>query len=162
MLVGQDGVQRTPIHFPRGGHLLACLSCLENGLLPHGQMDPPLWSQRGTGKHTHPTTHCYCICVQNLTNVNNLNPSLCCFVLFFMKKKISLPCMRIVMIFYYTLSPPLHMSSQHKHIQKFTWTWTDEHTDLHGQVDPRLWSQRGTNEEVIQLLAGPITWARPF
>ncbi|PSN33187.1 hypothetical protein C0J52_20836 [Blattella germanica] len=47
---GQDGVQRPPIHFPKGGHLLAFLSCLENGLLPHGQLDPPLWSQRGKGK----------------------------------------------------------------------------------------------------------------
>ncbi|KAF4532458.1 hypothetical protein B566_EDAN003033 [Ephemera danica] len=50
VLVGQDGVQRPPIHFPRGGHLLAFLSCLETGLLPHGQLDPPLWSQRGKGK----------------------------------------------------------------------------------------------------------------
>ncbi|XP_054711478.1 small G protein signaling modulator 1-like [Uloborus diversus] len=50
VLVGQDGVQQPPVHFPRGGHLLAFLSCLENGLLPHGQMDPPLWSQRGRGK----------------------------------------------------------------------------------------------------------------
>lgn len=50
VLVGQDGVQMPPIHFPRGGHLLAFLSCLENGLLPHGQLDPPLWSQRGKGK----------------------------------------------------------------------------------------------------------------
>ncbi|XP_023234264.1 small G protein signaling modulator 2-like [Centruroides sculpturatus] len=47
VLVGQDGVQRPPIHFPKGGHMLAFLSCLENGLLPHGQLDPPLWSQRG-------------------------------------------------------------------------------------------------------------------
>ena len=50
VLVGQDGVQHPPIHFPKGGHLLAFLSCLENGLLPHGQLDPPLWSQRGKGK----------------------------------------------------------------------------------------------------------------
>ncbi|XP_067136366.1 small G protein signaling modulator 1-like isoform X2 [Centruroides vittatus] len=50
VLVGQDGVQRPPIHFPKGGHMLAFLSCLENGLLPHGQLDPPLWSQRGKGK----------------------------------------------------------------------------------------------------------------
>ncbi|EEB20263.1 run and tbc1 domain-containing protein, putative [Pediculus humanus corporis] len=50
ILVGQDGVQRPPIHFPKGGHLLSFLSCLENGLLPHGQLDPPLWSQRGKGK----------------------------------------------------------------------------------------------------------------
>ncbi|XP_034237291.1 small G protein signaling modulator 2-like [Thrips palmi] len=47
VLVGQDGVQRPPIHFPKGGHLLAFLSCLETGLLPRGQLDPPLWSQRG-------------------------------------------------------------------------------------------------------------------
>lgn len=51
VLVGQDGVQRPPMHFPRGGHLLAFLSCLENGLLPGGQLDPPLWTQQsGTGK----------------------------------------------------------------------------------------------------------------
>ncbi|KAK7474549.1 hypothetical protein BaRGS_00034194 [Batillaria attramentaria] len=50
VLVGQDGVQRPPIHFPKGGHLLSFLSCLENGLLPHGQLDPPLWSQRGKGQ----------------------------------------------------------------------------------------------------------------
>lgn len=50
ILVGQDGVQRPPIHFPEGGHMAAFLSCLETGLLPHGQLDPPLWSQRGIGK----------------------------------------------------------------------------------------------------------------
>ncbi|KAM7347779.1 small G protein signaling modulator 1 [Cochliomyia hominivorax] len=50
ILVGQDGVQRPPIHFPEGGHLQSFLSCLETGLLPHGQLDPPLWSQRGIGK----------------------------------------------------------------------------------------------------------------
>ncbi|KAF7200232.1 small G protein signaling modulator 1 isoform X2 [Nothobranchius furzeri] len=50
VLVSQDGIQRPPIRFPRGGHLLQFLSCLENGLLPHGQLDPPLWSQRGKGK----------------------------------------------------------------------------------------------------------------
>ena len=47
VLVSQDGIQRPPLRFPRGGHLLQFLSCLENGLLPHGQLDPPLWSQRG-------------------------------------------------------------------------------------------------------------------
>ena len=51
VMVGQDGVQRPPIHFPKGGHLLAFLSCMENGLLPHGQLDPPLWTQRGKGMH---------------------------------------------------------------------------------------------------------------
>lgn len=50
VLVSQDGVQRPPLHFPKGGHLLAFLSCLENGLLPHGRLDPPLWNQRGKGK----------------------------------------------------------------------------------------------------------------
>ncbi|NXT22273.1 SGSM1 protein, partial [Syrrhaptes paradoxus] len=50
VLVSQDGIQRPPLRFPRGGHLLQFLSCLENGLLPHGQLDPPLWLQRGKGK----------------------------------------------------------------------------------------------------------------
>ncbi|XP_018416495.1 PREDICTED: small G protein signaling modulator 1 [Nanorana parkeri] len=50
VLVSQDGIQRPPLRFPRGGHLLQFLSCMENGLLPHGQLDPPLWSQRGKGK----------------------------------------------------------------------------------------------------------------
>ncbi|CAG5128630.1 unnamed protein product, partial [Candidula unifasciata] len=50
VLVGQDGVQRPPIHFPKGGHLLSFLSCLENGLQPTGQLDPPLWSQKGKGR----------------------------------------------------------------------------------------------------------------
>lgn len=46
-MVSQDGTQRPPLHFPQGGHLLAFLSCLENGLLPCGQLEPPLWSQQG-------------------------------------------------------------------------------------------------------------------
>ncbi|KAL0625223.1 Small G protein signaling modulator 1 [Plecturocebus cupreus] len=50
VLVSQDGIQRPPFHFPKGGHFLQFLSCLENGLLLHGQLDPPLWSQRGKGK----------------------------------------------------------------------------------------------------------------
>ncbi|KAJ8909653.1 hypothetical protein NQ315_002918, partial [Exocentrus adspersus] len=50
ILVGQDGVQRPPIHFPKGGHMLAFLSCIETGLLPRGRLDPPLWSQR-SGKN---------------------------------------------------------------------------------------------------------------
>ncbi|XP_036392222.1 small G protein signaling modulator 2 isoform X1 [Megalops cyprinoides] len=50
VLVSQDGIQRPPLHFPPGGHLLAFLSCLETGLLPRGQLEPPLWSQRGKGK----------------------------------------------------------------------------------------------------------------
>ena len=47
VLVGQDGVQWPPIRFPPGGHLLSFLSCLETALLPHGCLDPPLWSQKG-------------------------------------------------------------------------------------------------------------------
>lgn len=50
ILVGHDGVQRSPIHFPEGGHMSSFLSCLETGLLPHGQLDPPLWSQKGIGR----------------------------------------------------------------------------------------------------------------
>lgn len=50
IVVEQDGIQRPPIHFPKGGHMAAFLGCLETGLLPHGQLDPPLWSQRGLGK----------------------------------------------------------------------------------------------------------------
>ncbi|XP_004684842.1 PREDICTED: small G protein signaling modulator 2 isoform X2 [Condylura cristata] len=50
VLVSQDGIQRPPLHFPQGGHLLSFLSCLENGLLPRGQLDPPLWTQQGKGK----------------------------------------------------------------------------------------------------------------
>ncbi|XP_062241876.1 small G protein signaling modulator 2 isoform X2 [Platichthys flesus] len=50
VLVSQDGIQRPPLHFPPGGHLLAFLSCLETGLLPRGQLEPPLWSKKGKGK----------------------------------------------------------------------------------------------------------------
>ncbi|KAJ3618130.1 hypothetical protein MTP99_006157 [Tenebrio molitor] len=46
ILVGQDEVHAPPIHFPKGGHMLAFLSCIETGLLPRGRLDPPLWSQR--------------------------------------------------------------------------------------------------------------------
>ncbi|KAI2580544.1 SGSM2 isoform 9, partial [Pan troglodytes] len=28
VLVSQDGIQRPPLHFPQGGHLLSFLSCL--------------------------------------------------------------------------------------------------------------------------------------
>lgn len=48
-MVGRDGVMHPPIKFPKGGHLLAFLSCLETGLMPYGQLDPPLWSQKGKG-----------------------------------------------------------------------------------------------------------------
>uniref|UniRef100_A0A2I3HYB3 Small G protein signaling modulator 2 n=1 Tax=Nomascus leucogenys TaxID=61853 RepID=A0A2I3HYB3_NOMLE len=47
VLVSQDGIQRPPLHFPQGGHLLSFLSCLENGLLPRGQLELPLWTQQG-------------------------------------------------------------------------------------------------------------------
>ncbi|XP_036762041.2 small G protein signaling modulator 2 isoform X3 [Manis pentadactyla] len=50
VLVSQDGIQKPPLHFPQGGHLLSFLSCLENGLLPRGQLEPPLWAQQGKGK----------------------------------------------------------------------------------------------------------------
>ncbi|KAG5897831.1 hypothetical protein JTB14_011831 [Gonioctena quinquepunctata] len=46
ILVGQDGVQRPPIHFPKGGHMIAFLRCIETGLLPKGRLHPPLWSQQ--------------------------------------------------------------------------------------------------------------------
>ncbi|KPM09246.1 small G protein signaling modulator 1-like protein [Sarcoptes scabiei] len=50
VMVGRDGVMHPPIKFPKGGHLLSFLSCLETGLMPYGQLDPPLWSQKGRGK----------------------------------------------------------------------------------------------------------------
>ncbi|KAH9404006.1 Small G protein signaling modulator 2 [Tyrophagus putrescentiae] len=50
VMVGRDGVMHPPIKFPKGGHLLSFLSCLETGLQPYGQLDPPLWSQKGKGK----------------------------------------------------------------------------------------------------------------
>lgn len=50
ILVGHDGVQRSPIIFPEGGHMASFLSCLETGLLPHGQLDPPIWSHKSIGK----------------------------------------------------------------------------------------------------------------
>ncbi|XP_076802337.1 small G protein signaling modulator 1-like isoform X3 [Clavelina lepadiformis] len=51
VFVGQDGVQWPPIHFPPGGHLLSFLSCLEVGLVPHGNLDPPLGIQKGQEKN---------------------------------------------------------------------------------------------------------------
>uniref|UniRef100_A0A673YFD9 Small G protein signaling modulator 1 n=1 Tax=Salmo trutta TaxID=8032 RepID=A0A673YFD9_SALTR len=67
VLVSQDGIQRPPLRFPRGGHLLQFLSCLENGLLPHGQLDPPLWSQRGKNRD----------CGANMENPDLCAVSLC-------------------------------------------------------------------------------------
>ncbi|CAF3124404.1 unnamed protein product [Rotaria socialis] len=50
VLVGCDGVQYPPLHIKdKGGHLLAFLSCLENGLAPHGQLDPPLCFEKEQG-----------------------------------------------------------------------------------------------------------------
>jgi len=70
VLVGQDGVQRPPIHFPKGGHLLAFLSCLENGLLPRGQLDPPLWSQRDKGERLVSKKHPHKLLSTSLTIIN--------------------------------------------------------------------------------------------
>jgi hypothetical protein len=50
VLVAQDGVQYPPIRFPKGSHLLQFLTCLEGGLTPNGQLDPPLWNDDGKGK----------------------------------------------------------------------------------------------------------------
>jgi hypothetical protein len=51
VLVGCDGVQYPPLHIKdKGGHLLAFLSCLESGLAPYGQLDPPLWFEKEQGK----------------------------------------------------------------------------------------------------------------
>ncbi|CAF3414264.1 unnamed protein product [Rotaria sp. Silwood1] len=51
VLVGCDGVQYPPLHIKdKGGHLLAFLSCLENGLAPYGQLDPPLCFEKEQGK----------------------------------------------------------------------------------------------------------------
>ncbi len=50
VLVAQDGVQHPPIKFPKGSHLLQFLTCLESGLMPSGQLDPPLWTDSGKGK----------------------------------------------------------------------------------------------------------------
>jgi len=50
VLVGHDGVQMPPMIFPRGGHLLAFLACLESGLDPVGRLDPPLENEPGIGK----------------------------------------------------------------------------------------------------------------
>jgi len=50
VLVGRDGVQYPPLHIKdKGGHLLAFLTCLESGLAPHGQLDPPLWFEEEQG-----------------------------------------------------------------------------------------------------------------
>ncbi|CAF3367028.1 unnamed protein product [Rotaria sp. Silwood1] len=51
VFVGRDGVQYPPFHIKdKGGHLLAFLTCLESGLSPNGQLDPPLAYEKGQGK----------------------------------------------------------------------------------------------------------------
>ncbi|CAF4948235.1 unnamed protein product, partial [Rotaria sp. Silwood1] len=51
VFVGRDGVQYPPFHIKdKGGHLLAFLTCLESGLSPNGQLDPPLAYEKGLGK----------------------------------------------------------------------------------------------------------------
>jgi hypothetical protein len=51
VFVGRDGVQYPPFHMKdKGGHLLAFLTCLESGLAPNGQLDPPLGYEKGQGK----------------------------------------------------------------------------------------------------------------
>ncbi|CAF2962673.1 unnamed protein product [Rotaria sp. Silwood2] len=51
VFVGRDGVQYPPFHIKdKGGHLLAFLTCLESGLAPNGQLDPPLAYEKGQGK----------------------------------------------------------------------------------------------------------------
>jgi len=51
VFIGRDGVQYPPFHIKdKGGHLLAFLTCLESGLAPLGQLDPPLWFEQGQGK----------------------------------------------------------------------------------------------------------------
>jgi hypothetical protein len=50
VFVGRDGVQYPPFHIKdKGGHLLAFLTCLESGLAPNGQLDPPLGYEKGQG-----------------------------------------------------------------------------------------------------------------
>ena len=50
VFISHDGIQKPSIRFPKGSHLLAFLTCLEAGLLPNGQLDPPLGLQKGKGK----------------------------------------------------------------------------------------------------------------
>ncbi|PAA79437.1 hypothetical protein BOX15_Mlig019554g2, partial [Macrostomum lignano] len=50
VFVAHDGTQKPPLQFPPGGHLLQFLTCMENGLLPGGALEPPLWSHRCKGK----------------------------------------------------------------------------------------------------------------
>jgi hypothetical protein len=43
ILVAKDGVQHSPILFPRGSHLVQFLTCLENGLNPIFKIYPSTW-----------------------------------------------------------------------------------------------------------------------
>jgi hypothetical protein len=55
VLVGADGCQHAPIVFPAGQQFaLQFLSCLEAGLYPNAQLDPPLWTQRGRAGKVFP------------------------------------------------------------------------------------------------------------
>lgn len=54
ILVAQDGVQHPPIKFPKGSHLIQFLSCLENGLSPFGQLEPPLSKEIEKGNRIFP------------------------------------------------------------------------------------------------------------
>ncbi|XP_068190626.1 small G protein signaling modulator 1 [Antennarius striatus] len=80
VLVSQDGIQRPPLHFPKGGHLLQFLTCLETGLLPHGQLDPPLWNQRGKVSLIEDIFLAYCIYTK-LFLLCQLFCIICCIVL---------------------------------------------------------------------------------
>lgn len=42
VLVAHDGIQHSPILFPKGSHFLAFLTCFETGLSPNGRLDPSL------------------------------------------------------------------------------------------------------------------------
>lgn len=45
VLVSQDGVQFPPLSFPTSGSLYTFLTCLDQGLNPDGQLDPPLFNK---------------------------------------------------------------------------------------------------------------------
>ena len=45
VLVSQDGVQLPPLSFPTSASLYTFLTCLDQGLNPDGQLDPPLFNK---------------------------------------------------------------------------------------------------------------------
>ena len=49
VLVAHDGIQYSPIIFPKGSHFLAFLTCFENGLGPNGRLYPSLLTTEETG-----------------------------------------------------------------------------------------------------------------